>query len=268
MTKEKDNSQVVLDDILTVFHKERAPTLSEAEFFEVFSAEQLLKDYELSYDELQDGIVDGEHDGGVDSFFAFSNGELITEDFDPAGFRKDVHLEVFIIQSKTGSKFEEAAVDRLISVTNKMMDLTVDPDSHTEISVAVRSKFKQFRDAYRALAARFPRVTIRYFLAAKRPDQPLSLISMVYWLGDQPAALLNAIRMTNKATAKVIVPMTMVRASRSLISWRRSTLTGGGESRRIRDTRDTGAARSTAFFLLWNGLAMASVPKAKRLSSC
>lgn len=173
MTKEKDNSQVVLDDILSVFHKERAPSLPEDEFFEIFCAEQLLKDFELSYDELQEGIVDGEHDGGVDSFFAFANGEIITEDFDPAGFKKDVNLEVFIIQSKTGSKFEESAVDRLISLTNKMMNLTIDPDSHTEISLAVRSKFKQFRDAYRALVARFPKVTIRYFLAAKRPDVPI-----------------------------------------------------------------------------------------------
>jgi hypothetical protein len=170
MSKTKDNSQVVLDDILKVFHHERAPSLSESEFFELFCAEQLLKNYELSYDELQDGIVDGEHDGGIDSFYAFANGELITDDFDPSSYKKEVHIEVFIIQSKTGSNFEEASIDRLISVTRKLMDLTIDPDSRTEINEQVRTKFKEFRNAYRALAARFPKVSINYFLAAKRPD--------------------------------------------------------------------------------------------------
>lgn len=51
-----------------------------------------------------------------------------------------------------------------------MMDLTVDPDSRTEINEQVRTKFKEFRAAYRSLAARFPKVSISYFLAAKRPD--------------------------------------------------------------------------------------------------
>jgi hypothetical protein len=82
------NSQIVLDDILTVFNQERAPNLSASEYFELFCAEQILKDYELSYDELYDGIVDGEHDGGVDSVYGFANGDLITDDFDPSSFKK------------------------------------------------------------------------------------------------------------------------------------------------------------------------------------
>lgn len=98
MPKTKDNSQVVLDDILKVFHQERAPSLSDSEFFELFCSEQLLKNFELSYEELQNGIVDGEHDGGIDSFYSFANGELITDDFDPSSYKKDVNIEVFIIQ--------------------------------------------------------------------------------------------------------------------------------------------------------------------------
>ncbi len=36
-----------------------APELSESEFFEVFAAELALKDYDLSYEEVRSGIVDG-----------------------------------------------------------------------------------------------------------------------------------------------------------------------------------------------------------------
>lgn len=86
--------------------------------------------------------------------------------------------------------------------------------------------------------------------------QPLCLMVMVYWLGDQPAALVKPIRTTNRASAKVMMPMTMLRALRSLISPALSSFSGGGGSRRMRDTRDPGAARSTLFFLPWSGLAM------------
>lgn len=100
MAKEKDNAQVILDDVLRQLHSERASDMSESEYFEVFCAEQLLKDYDLSYEEIEAGIVDGEHDGGVDAIYAFVNGELITEDFDttrPSSLIKDdkVYRDLF-----------------------------------------------------------------------------------------------------------------------------------------------------------------------------
>ena len=42
--------------------------MSPPTFFEAFCAEQATKKYELSYEEIQAAIVDGEHDGGIDSF--------------------------------------------------------------------------------------------------------------------------------------------------------------------------------------------------------
>nr|WP_298898876.1 AIPR family protein [uncultured Altererythrobacter sp.] len=173
MPKQLDNSQVVLDDILKVLNEERAPTLDPSEFFELFCAEQMLKDYELSYDELDDGIVDGEHDGGVDSVYAFANGELITDDFDPATLKKSVHVELFIIQSKTSTSIKEEHVNRLISITQKLLNLSNDVDSFSELNEQVRAKFRAFRDAYRALVARFPSLAITYVIAAKRADEEL-----------------------------------------------------------------------------------------------
>ena len=81
--------------------------MSEQDFFEVFCAEQILKDYNLSFDELAAGIVDGEHDGGVDSVYAFVNGELVQEDFDFSRYRTGVNIELHMIQSKTSEGFSE-----------------------------------------------------------------------------------------------------------------------------------------------------------------
>jgi hypothetical protein len=142
-------------------------------YFEVFCAEQLLKDFDLSYDEIEAGIVDGEHDGGIDSIYAFVNGELITEDFDTSPFKKDVRLELSIIQSKTSANYSEAAIDKLISITRNLLDLSKDLDHLTQYNEQVREKIKEFRAAYRSLAARFPHLSITYFLAGKRPNVPI-----------------------------------------------------------------------------------------------
>ena len=70
MTKDRDNAQVILDEY-SCNSNERAPEMEPSAYFEVFCTEQLLKDFDLSYEEIEAGIVDGEHDGGVDSVFAW-----------------------------------------------------------------------------------------------------------------------------------------------------------------------------------------------------
>ncbi len=170
MPKSPDNSQVILDDTLAQLHAERAPSLDKSEYFEVFCAEQLLKDFDLSYDEIEDGIVDGSHDGGIDSIYTFVNGEIVGDDFDTSPFKKDVTVDLNIIQSKTSPKFTEDTIDKLISITRNALDLSKDIDALTQYNEAVRGKLKAFRTAYRALAGRFPKLNINYYLAAKRPN--------------------------------------------------------------------------------------------------
>ncbi len=53
------NDQIILDSALKQQRQQLAPELSESEFFEVFAAELALKDYDLSYEEVRSGIVDG-----------------------------------------------------------------------------------------------------------------------------------------------------------------------------------------------------------------
>ena len=99
-----DNSQQLLNDVLNQQRQQLAPASSDQDYFETFCAEQILKDFDLSYEEIRAGIVDGEHDGGIDAAYAFVNGELIYEDFDVSSFKKDVRIELHIIQSKTSGE--------------------------------------------------------------------------------------------------------------------------------------------------------------------
>lgn len=165
-----DNSQQILNDVLSQQRQELAPEISEQDYFELFCAEQILKDFDLSYDEVQAGIVDGEHDGGVDSVYAFVNGELIYEDFDAAPFKKDVRIELHVIQSKTSGGFSEVPVNKLISLTRHLLKLDADYSQLTQYNSAVKAALDNFRLVYRKLASRFPSLRIFYYYASKKAD--------------------------------------------------------------------------------------------------
>lgn len=165
-----DNSQQILDEVLSQQRQDLIPEISEQDYFEVFCAEQILKDFDLSYEEIQSGVVDGEHDGGVDSIYAFVNGELIYEDFDTSPFKKDVQIELHIIQSKTSGGFSEVPVNKLISLTRHLLRLDANYDQLPQYNSAVKAAIDNFRAAYRSLASRFPNLRICYYYASKKAD--------------------------------------------------------------------------------------------------
>ena len=51
------NNQVVLEALIESQNKDIAPNLSVSAYFEMFVAEQLLKGYDLSYEEVEAGLV-------------------------------------------------------------------------------------------------------------------------------------------------------------------------------------------------------------------
>lgn len=166
----QDNSQQILNDVLSQQRSLAVPEVSDQDYFELFCAEQILKDYGLSYEEIQSGIVDGEHDGGVDAVYSFVNGELIYEDFDTAPFKKDVKVELHIIQSKTSGGFSEVPLEKLISTTRNLLKLDQEYANLTQYNSSVKNAFENFRQAYRGLAAKFPDLTIKYYYASKKAD--------------------------------------------------------------------------------------------------
>lgn len=165
-----DNSQQLLSDVLSQRRQELAPSSSEQDYFEVFCAEQILKEYDLSYEEVNAGVVDGEHDGGVDSVYAFVNGEAVVEDFDITPFKRDVRIDLHLIQSKTSGGFSEGPINKLTSVSRNLLKLTAKYDELPQYNDAVKGALENFRKAYRGLAAKFPTLYIHYHYASQKAD--------------------------------------------------------------------------------------------------
>jgi len=163
-----NNDFIVLNGTLEQKRKETANTFSESEYFEIFTFEQALKEYDLSYDELLDGRVDGADDGGIDGFFVFINNEFLNEDLDITSIKKNPILDIYLIQSKTSNSFQEAALDKLIATTQDIFDLTKEIVSIQKLyNSPLIAKVVMFRDVYVKLANRHPEVRVTYIYASK-----------------------------------------------------------------------------------------------------
>ena len=160
------NDPVLLEQILKSNKAEVAPDRSDAEYFELFVAEQILKDHSLSYEELDSGLVGGPHDGGIDGIWLFANGDLVHEDTDLTYLKRKVDLELRIMQCKKSGGFGEEPVNKLIAVTEHLFDLSRDPRQYADrYSAALIESAKLFRETYRSLAARYPVLSIVYTYA-------------------------------------------------------------------------------------------------------
>lgn len=81
-----DTDLAVLNEIVKQKKAELDPLTSDSEFWEFFSAQQILRDYQLDPEEVKFGIVGQESnssagtDGGVDSIYLIVNGKLIRDE--------------------------------------------------------------------------------------------------------------------------------------------------------------------------------------------
>lgn len=163
-----NNDQVLLDQIVEEQLKTRLPTASKSDFFELYVAEQVLKDYDLSDEEVEYGVLGSSQDGGIDAMYTFANGELVHEDFDHAALKKGVVIEVVIIQSKTSKSFDEDSMNKLMAVTSHLFALAQPLDDFIGVyNEGIRDGVGNFRRLYTAIAVRFPTLRFHYIYATR-----------------------------------------------------------------------------------------------------
>ena len=158
---------LLLESILAK-QKEQYPQISEDDFFEIYCANNILINHDLSAEELDRGIVDGSKDGGIDSVFAFVNRQVLAEDFDYSNIKQPVEIELFVIQSKNQDSFKEGPIDKLASSLPMLLDENQTAETLEGIfKTEVISVFQSFISAMRSLAGEFPNISINIFYCCK-----------------------------------------------------------------------------------------------------
>lgn len=162
------NDVIVLNSILEQKKKIIADSLTDSDFFELFTFEQILKNYDLSYEELLCCQIGDSDDGGIDGFFTFINDELLTEDIDIDTIKKNPLIELFLIQAKISTLFTETAVEHIIATVEDIFDLTKDINTLRNFyNSGLIDKADLIRRAYIKLAVRHPQLKINFMYASK-----------------------------------------------------------------------------------------------------
>ena len=167
----KTNAQIILDRILDKSRQSRDPDSTASQFFEFFTADQILKDYDLSDAELASGRIGGGQDGGIDGIYLFVNGTLVHKGTDCKNMGNDITIDLVIIQCKTGPGFQETPIERFITITDNILDLDKSITSfHGVYHDQLINAATRFQSMYNKLTHQFPRLNLRYYYACKGND--------------------------------------------------------------------------------------------------
>lgn len=167
------NDLIILDKIMEDVQKTSFKTYSTGKFFEIFCAEQILKNYDLSLEEIESGITDGCNDGGIDGFYIFVNGNLLSDLEDINFYKKEVSMEVVLLTSKHDDSFEQSVINCEYSTIHEILDFSKDNESLIgTYNDAVLEHRSIFINAYMKFATKLRNFSIR-LLYVSRGDSNL-----------------------------------------------------------------------------------------------
>lgn len=163
------NQQIILETLLQQQKNELGDAeLSNDDFFHLFVTEQVLKNLELSYDELLEGIVDNGGDGGIDSIYTFVNSELVQRDSELIDGKRNSIIDVYIIQSKNTNGFGESPIEKCTSSANDLFNFSKTADELRSVyNNDLLNNREVFKNQYLHLTSKFPVLNFHYFYASK-----------------------------------------------------------------------------------------------------
>ena len=179
------NSQIIMEKIIKEEADEQGVVFSD--YFEPYTASQILKDYDVTYSDIEYSIVGDGGDGGIDSFYTFLNGELIKEDTDYSKSGKHNKIEVVIIQSKTSKKFGEDAIVKFNEVARDLFNISSDIGGDSlkvRYNDDLRGRVSIFRDVYSNLMKSFPDLSFSFYYSTLGEEVHPNVIGKVTPLQD------------------------------------------------------------------------------------
>ena len=180
------NAQILLESLIEQEFQNNDNYSSISDYFEFFSASQILKNQGLSDDEVDNGIVGKGLDGGCDSIYLFLNNLLITPDVvEHISAPKDSILEMIIIQSKKTTSFGEDSVMKWKTISGNLLDLSkTTTDFMTRYNADVLEAFTTFRDTYTRLITSRVKLKFKFYYATLASELHPNVIQQAEELKD------------------------------------------------------------------------------------
>lgn len=153
-----------------VWRAERAPDLKLSDAFELYAIESILRDADLSDEEISSGHIGGGDDGAIDGIYLFVNRRLILDESaipEPAET-----VKLWLIQAKNHNGFGELVIQKYQSFIDDLLSFSKPIDLFTVYSQRIKSMMMLFRDTYRKILGQPHEFTINFSYATKSDHGP------------------------------------------------------------------------------------------------
>lgn len=168
------NDVILLDGIIDQRVAAGWPSEQRDEVFEFFVIEEVLKDYDLSVDEIESGWIDGRNDGGFDGFYILINGRLLEDTEDFVWPRSHASIDIWLITCKHHDTFLQAPLDAILATIQELFNLSRAKDQlHGSYSEELLNFRSLFHLAYRRLSIGRPLVRFNVVYASRGDSSQL-----------------------------------------------------------------------------------------------
>lgn len=193
------NDVVLLDSLVNKSREQLGKERRIDELFELFCMDQILKDYDLSFDDLETGWTDGSDDAGIDGMFTFLDSKIVLDEGGIETGRRNPLLEVYVIAAKHADSFQQAPLDKLLSTLPALFDLRNPVDRLPfPVNSELTNTLSIFHTAYIGLANRHPalKMTIIYVCRGDSSSLPANIGQRGEHLEDEIGKLFSDAQVT------------------------------------------------------------------------
>lgn len=125
------NNKIILNGCIENFKSENELTTNDSDSFELFSLTQITKSLDLAFDEVENSVVDGGNDGGIDSLIITVDDfvPLTLDDIADINFTRKTSVSLIITQCKRENSFKESVLDKIITTLPELFNLEKSEDA-------------------------------------------------------------------------------------------------------------------------------------------
>lgn len=125
------NNKIILSGCINQYKTQNELTTTDGETYELFALTQISKSNDLAFEDIQNSIVDGGNDGGIDSILVIIDDFVpeSIEDIEEIKFSRKTNVEILISQCKRENSFKESVIDKLITTLPELFNLSSSEDA-------------------------------------------------------------------------------------------------------------------------------------------
>lgn len=141
----------------------------ESDYFEFLASSQVLRDYDLSDEEIESGLTGNGGDGGCDGVYLFFNDTLVGDEFieNLVSIPREASIQLCIIQAKNELSFGEEAIMKWKTTSDNLLRFDNQLDAYrARYTERVISFFQNFKDLRIKLLTSKVRLSFKYIYVA------------------------------------------------------------------------------------------------------